>query len=93
MNMIVVEERNKDDLTRAAGCYLYSGTQIWLENGAPHREDGPAVIFPDGTVRWYVRGKEITRAVNEFFYANKWAIPKGLDTEDKASRFREKFIS
>lgn len=93
MDMIVVEERNQDDLSRLAGCYLYAGSKIWTEKGAAHREDGPAVIFPDGVVRWYIHGKEITRAVNMFFYENKWTIQEGLNTQDKLRRFQEKFLS
>lgn len=92
MTMIVVEERNKDDLSRIAGCYLYSDTKIWIDNGAAHREDGPAVIFPDGVFRWYIHGKEITRDVNTFFYQNKWPLQAGLDTDDKLALFRTKFF-
>lgn len=93
MEMVIVEEHNQDDLTRLAGCYLYSGTKIWIANGAAHRADGPAVIFPDGVVRWYIRGKEITRAVNTFFYENKWSIRNGLDTSEKLRLFQETFLN
>ena len=32
-------------------------TKIWKnENGKLHREDGPAVIFPDGIQQWYING-------------------------------------
>lgn len=92
MTMVIVDERNKDDLSRAAGCYLYSDTRIWVENGVVHREDGPAVVFPDGVFRWYLHGKEITRTVNSLFYENKWSIQKGLDTQEKLTLFREKFL-
>jgi len=27
-----------------------------------HREDGPAVIFPDGTTEWWRHGKRLTEA-------------------------------
>jgi hypothetical protein len=92
MEMIIVEERNQDDLSRLAGCYLYCGTRIWIDEGVAHRNDGPAVIFPDGVERWYIRGKEMTRAVNGFFYDNKWALQKGLDTQEKLKLFQEKFL-
>lgn len=52
--MIVVEDRNQDDMSRKAGCYLYTDTRLWLENDQVHRVDGPAVISPDGVVRWYI---------------------------------------
>jgi len=93
MQMMIVDERNQDDLSRIAGCYLYSGTQIWIDDGAAHRADGPAVVFPDGVVRWYLRGKEVTRAVNSFFYDNKWLPQKGLDTEEKIAQFQATFSS
>jgi len=93
MPMLLVEERNQDDLSRLAGCYLYTGTQIWVENGVVHREDGPAVIFPDAVVRWYVRGKEISRAVNTMFYDNKWPLAKGLDDSDKLALFTKTFLA
>ena len=32
--------------------------------GELHREDGPAVIYPDGTKKWYLNGVELTE--NEF---------------------------
>jgi hypothetical protein len=53
-NMVIVEELNRDDMSRKAGCFLYANPQLWLEQDKVHREDGPAVVFPDGAVRWYV---------------------------------------
>jgi hypothetical protein len=55
--MTVVDDRNQDDMSRKAGCYLYVDTRLWLDNNLVHRDDGPAVIFPDGVERWYIRGK------------------------------------
>jgi hypothetical protein len=89
--MIVVEDRNQDDMSRKAGCYLYADTQLWLENDLVHRSDGPAVIFPDGAERWYIRGKEVTRDVNTFFYKNKWPARRGLDTSEKMALFHAHF--
>lgn len=90
--MIVVEDRNQDDLSRKAGCYLYADTQLWLEDNLVHRADGPAVISPDGVQRWYIRGKEVTRDVNNFFFQNKWSAQRGLDTSEKMSLFQIKFL-
>lgn len=28
----------------------------WTLNGVPHREDGPAIEYPDGDQRWYRNG-------------------------------------
>ena len=34
------------------------GTKVWKnDNGNLHREDGPAVIFPDGIQQWHINGK------------------------------------
>jgi hypothetical protein len=90
--MIVVEERNQDDMSRKAGCYLYADTRLWLENGLVHRDDGPAVIFPDGVERWYLRGKEMTRDINVFFFRNKWPVQRGLDTPEKIALFQGEFL-
>ena len=90
--MIIVEDRNQDDMSRKAGCYLYADTRLWLENDMVHRGDGPAVISPDGVERWYVRGKEITRNVNMFFFENQWSSRRGLDTPEKTARFQTAFL-
>jgi hypothetical protein len=90
--MIVVEERNQDDMSRKAGCYLYTETKLWLENDVVHRADGPAVIFPDGAVRWYLRGKEVTREVSTFLMENNWPVQKQLDSPEKVALFQERFL-
>ncbi len=90
--MILVEDRNQDDMSRKAGCYLYTDTQLWLENDVVHRADGPAVISPDGVVRWYIRGKEVTRDVNTFFLDNKWSVRRGIDSSEKMALFQDKFL-
>ena len=90
--MIVVEDRNQDDMSRKAGCYLYTDTRFWLENDQVHRGDGPAVISPDGVERWYIWGKDVTRDVNNFFFQNKWPAQRGLDTAEKMTLFRVQFL-
>jgi hypothetical protein len=90
--MIVVEERNQDDMSRKAGCYLYADTQLWLEGDVVHRADGPAVIFPDGAERWYINGKEITRDLTAFLIENKWPVQQGLDTQEKMASFQAHFL-
>ena len=34
-----------------------NGSKIWMLNGKRHREDGPAVKYPDGNKAWYLHGK------------------------------------
>lgn len=83
--MTIVDDRNQDDMSRKAGCYLYVDTRLWLANNAVHRSDGPAVIFPDGVERWYIHGKEVTRDVKTYFFQNKWPS-SGASTRLKSSR-------
>ncbi|ACK51422.1 conserved hypothetical protein [Methylocella silvestris BL2] len=90
--MIVVDEVNQDDMSRKAGCYLYCDTQFWLEDNAPHRADGPAMLSPDGVERWYLRGKEVTREVKAFFAENRWPLAQGLDTPEKKTLFAARFV-
>jgi hypothetical protein len=33
------------------------GSETWKEDGRFHREDGPAVIYPSGTMIWYRHGQ------------------------------------
>jgi len=33
------------------------GTKMWYLNGQRHREDGPAVEYPNGTKWWYLNGE------------------------------------
>jgi hypothetical protein len=34
-----------------------NGIRIWYLNGNLHREDGPAVEYPDGGKTWWINGK------------------------------------
>jgi hypothetical protein len=79
-------------VARKAGCYLYVDTKLWLEDDLVHRADGPALIFPDGVEKWYLKGKDMTRDVKMFFMENKWGLGKGLDTPEKMAAFHEKFM-
>ncbi|WP_341992703.1 aldehyde dehydrogenase [Azorhizobium sp. AG788] len=90
--MIVVEERNQDDMSRMAGCYLYADTRMWVEDKLVHRGEGPAIIGPDGVERWYIRGRDVTRDVKTFFYARKWPVGVGLDTPEKLALFQGEFL-
>jgi len=39
-------------------CYITpSGIEIWKMGSVLHREDGPAVRFPDGRCCYYLRGR------------------------------------
>jgi len=38
-----------------------SGFKSWWLDEKRHREDGPAVIFIDGTEEWYLNGRYLTK--------------------------------
>lgn len=90
-NPQVVDDANRDDLSRKAGLFLYMDTRLWLENGIVHRADGPALVSPDGVERWYLNGQEVTRAVRELFMARGWPLAAGLDTAEKQAAFKAHF--
>lgn len=52
------------------------GTAVWRNNnGGRHREDGPAVIYNNGTPEWCLNGYPYT--------FDNWADALGLDTEQR----------
>lgn len=82
-----ITEENRDQWSRR-GIYLFLGTQIWHEHDQVHRDDGPAIVSPDGVERWYVRGREITAEVKALFRENQWNLSRGLDTAEKRAKFQ-----
>ena len=36
---------------------VYEGRKEWCLNGQFHREDGPAIEYPDGYKLWYLNGQ------------------------------------
>ena len=43
---------------RSHECHSVEGSRWWYINGELHREDGPAIEYPDGTEEWYQDGKQ-----------------------------------
>ena len=39
---------------------VYQDRTEWFLNGEPHREDGPAIEWPDGDKQWWLHGKELS---------------------------------
>ena len=37
------------------------GTKEWYLNGQLHRENGPAVEYPDSSTEWWLNGKELIK--------------------------------
>jgi hypothetical protein len=66
-----------DAIELADGSYINErGTIVWYnEEGCYHREDGPAVIYPDGDVEWFIKG--------EWYSFDDWCIELNKSDEDK----------
>lgn len=45
------------DNTAKNGKIVDDGDIFWFKDDLLHREDGPAVEWPDGTKEWYLNGK------------------------------------
>lgn len=39
---------------------LRSGSKLWGSNGFRHRLNGPASIYADGTVEYWIKGKKVS---------------------------------
>lgn len=52
------------------------GVKYWRLNNRLHREDGPAVIFPDGSIEWWLNGNQCT--------FNRWLELSEVSDEEKA---------
>ncbi len=58
----------------------------WFLYGKLHREDGPAVLHPDGSEEWYLNGVR-TKAV----WATDCAEPLWYEKKEEEDRWREHF--
>jgi hypothetical protein len=55
---------------------LNDGDIFWYnEAGERHRDDGPAVVFPDGDVAWCLNGRQ--------YRFNEWLIEMNKTDEEK----------
>ena len=36
------------------------GPELWYRNGKYHREDGPAVIYANGNIEYWINGVQLT---------------------------------
>jgi hypothetical protein len=62
-----------------------SGNRVWYLNGKLHREDGPAIEYPNGDKWWYLNGKYHRTDGPAVEYANvykAWWINGELHRED-----------
>ena len=67
----------------AGGVFENGGYRVRNSSGQLHREDGPAVIYPDGRQEWYRNGHlhrdngpaAIYPDGTQYWYRNGYAIP------------------
>jgi len=38
------------------GHYIEDNTEVWVQDGVYHQEDGPAIIYQNGVKEWYQNG-------------------------------------
>jgi hypothetical protein len=87
-------------MTVTTKCVEYpDGTKCWITdcyitNNKPHRADGPAVEYPDGSTLWWVNGKrhridgpaiDFTEVFGKKWYVNDTEVTEDLhlfDTEE-----------
>jgi len=77
------------------------GDKIWLLNGIPHREDGPAIEYANGTKEWFLNGKrhrEDGPAIERANGDKVWFLNNKLHREDgpaveRANGFKEWWLN
>ena len=70
--------------------YSNAGT-IWMQDECIHREDGPAIEWPDGTKAWYLNDKEHREDGPAVEYANgdrEWWINGVEYTEELFHKYQ-----
>jgi len=69
--MNILKLNNWGDLPENyTGIFDFCGTIFYYLNGKCHREDGPAIIWKDGKVLYFINDKNITKEVNDWIKDN-----------------------
>jgi hypothetical protein len=55
--MYIKRELNKGIKMKEYQVKVYNNVTEWFFNGKRHREDGPAIEWPDGTKSYWIKGK------------------------------------
>ena len=45
---------------------LTNGIRFWIYNSQLHRTNGPAIIYPDGTVEYWINGHPVSEYEHMF---------------------------
>jgi hypothetical protein len=59
---------------------------LWYQNNKWHRSSGPAVIYPSGTLEWWINGEDITLEVRKWLARTKWQ-----GTPEQITEFKLRF--
>jgi hypothetical protein len=51
------------------------GIKFWYQHGQLHRDDGPAIEWPDGEKSWYIN--------NQYLSFDDWLNQLNMSDEDK----------
>lgn len=64
--------------------YIAKNEIAWYKHGTLHRTTGPAVIRKNGSVLYYINGKNITRQVIEWADNNGYNVVHADDLDENA---------
>ena len=77
-------------------CHVEAGVTIWFVDGQIHKQDGPAMIFPDGDKVWFDHDKK-HRIDGPAFIGNngkhEWWINEVHITEEVNQWMRDRDVS
>ena len=63
------------------------GKLLWYQNGLCHRSFGPAVIYPNGKLEWWINHEEITKEVRKWLNRKHWR-----GTPEQITEFQLRFL-
>jgi hypothetical protein len=69
--------------------YKTSGDKKWYVDGVLHREDGPAVVLKDGTVEYWLSGKQYTK--DKFRELTHKRGPIAVDSHHRSTAVQEAY--
>jgi len=80
MRMPIMDYMSAEENKYTGSFITGGGIKVWLVNGERHREDGPAILFPDGDEWWYLHGRMINQQQKKQLI-RKTKIQKLLDND------------
>jgi len=90
---MMADNKNKEPYINMVRRVLDAHGERWYLNGERHREDGPAVVWADGSKFWYIDDKRHRLYGLAVEYANgrKWFFIAGVEytEEDYTIKIKE----